>query len=63
MKATPCGTFFRSFFLKTFFLPLVQVAPLPGAAAPAFAIDVSLFFLGQRISAASSISLIQELKS
>src|SRR6202000_80497 len=38
MNAMPCGTFFRSFFLKTFFLPFVPVAPLPGAADPAFAI-------------------------
>jgi hypothetical protein len=28
----------RSFFLNTFFLPFVPVAPLPGAAAAAFAI-------------------------
>src|SRR5579884_2077524 len=40
MNAMPCGKFLRSFFLKTFFLPLVPVAPLPGAADPAFAINV-----------------------
>src|SRR5438270_6247372 len=52
MNATPCGTFLRSFFLKTFFLPFVPVAPLPGAAAAAFAI---LFFL--RVAAGASASL------
>src|SRR5215471_11070029 len=40
MNATPCGTFFRSFFLNTFFFPLVPVAPVPGAAAAAFAIKL-----------------------
>src|SRR6185437_13218279 len=37
MNATPCGTFFRSFFLKTFFLPFVPAAAAPAPAA-AFAI-------------------------
>jgi hypothetical protein len=46
MNATPCGTFLRSFFLKTFFLPLVPVAPVPGvAAAAAFAIVILCFSL------------------
>src|SRR6185437_15719173 len=49
IKQMPCGTFFRSFFLKTFFLPFVPVAP--PAPAAAFAIRICFPVQSQRATA------------
>src|SRR5216684_2058398 len=55
MWAMPCGTCFRSFFLKVFFLPFLSgaAAPVPAAAAGAAGFAIVVLVVGRQSSVVS----------